>query len=191
MRDDLTRYLNRAVPESATDEVERVRAQFIRDAVRPQAFREKGGIRGMGDRPHLTQLVQEVWIKLERSQVWESRGHFLAAASQAARQVLVDEARRRKCRIPTTTLDPAGQYPDQNGASGRLDPSLPATLHDLLTTLEVSQPVAARIAGYRLFGGLPITIIAEVEGLSLRQVHRHWQFARAWLADRVQSEMRA
>lgn len=185
MRDDLTRYLNRAVPESATEEAERLRARLIRDAVRPQLSREVGGQRGRADRPHLTQLVQEVWIKLEKGQVWESRGHFLAAASRAARQVLVDEARKRKCRIQTTQVDMACLDQNRNGGSAAHDPALPATLHDLLTSLEVVDPAAARVAGFRLFGDLPASVIAEVEGISVRQVHRHWQFARAWIADRI------
>lgn len=182
MRDDLTRYINRSVSPEDAGQAEAVRTGLIRDAVRPQVAREKGGVRGLADRPHLTQLVQEVWIKLERSQAWESRGHFLAAASRAARQVLVDEARKRSRRIRTTPLDPAraGRGLDQ-------DPTLPATVHDLLATLESTDPVPARIAGFRLFGGLPVQVIAELEGISVRQTHRHWQFARAWLADRIHS----
>lgn len=181
MPDDLTRYINREVHLAEAGEAEGVRTQLIRDAVRPQLAREKGGIRGLGSRPHLTQLVQEVWIKLERSRDWASRGHFLAAASHAARQVLVDEARKRGRRIQTTHLDP-----DRAGATPDHDPALPATLHDLLTTLESTDPLPARIAGFRLFGGLSMPVIAEVEGISVRQAYRHWEFASAWLADKVQ-----
>jgi len=183
LHDDLTRYLNRDTPESAVEEAERLRLELIREVVRPLLAREAGGLRGRADRPHLTQLVQEVWIKLERSQRWESRGHFLAAASRATRQVLVDEARKRSRRIRTIPMENGGP------AGTDIDPALPATLHDLLNELEAVEPIAARIAGFRLFGALPVAVVAEVEGISVRQVHRHWQYARAWLADRLQANM--
>lgn len=181
MQDDMTRCVNRDGPIEVAEETERKRLVIIRDAVRPLLTREAGGLRGRADRPNLTQLVQEVWLKLERTQRWESRGHFLAAASRAARQVLVDEARKRSRQVKTVPVDSA------QPAGAVADPAFPDRLHDLLSELDEADPAAARIAGFRLFGGLPIAVIAEVEGISVRQVHRHWQFARAWLADRLQA----
>lgn len=180
MHEDLTRYLNRDVPEAASDHAERIRVGLIREVARPHLSRELGGLRGRADRPDLTQLVQEVWLKLERSQRWASRGHFLAAASRATRQVLVDEARKRSRRVRTVSIE-ADTQPG-------FHPAMPATLDGLLGELEAVEPVAARIAGFRLFGALPIAVIAEVEGISTRQVHRHWQYARAWLADRIRGD---
>jgi|GEM_PF-2996518 len=180
MHEDLTRYLNRDVPAAAADEAERVRVGLIREAARPQLSRELGGLRGRADRPDLTHLVQEVWLKLERSQRWESRGHFLAAASRATRQVLVDEARKRSRRVRTVGFE--------SQSEPRFRPDLPERLDSLLGELEAADPVAARIAGFRLFGGLPIAVIAEVEGISVRQVYRHWQYARAWLGDRIRGD---
>lgn len=180
MREDLTRHINRDVAPDAADLAETLRTEAIRAAVRPVLAREPGGLRGGVDRPHLTVVVQEVWLKLERGGPWKSRAEFLAAASRAARQFLIDEARRRKRRPRVQPL------PDE--LSGGLPPAEAVealALGDLLEELSTVDPAAARVASFKIFGGLATAVIAEVEGVSGRTVERHWHFARAWLADRI------
>lgn len=179
MRDDLTRHLNRDVQREQLVDAELARLVAIRSAIRPIAAREPGGVRGNGCRPHLTLLVQEVWLKLERSGPWRSRAHFLAAASNAARQVLIDEARRRQRRIVEEPLP--SDIPAENGHA-----DLTLRLGVLLEALERVDPTAARVASFKIFGGLPTAAIAEAEGVSSRTVERHWRFAQAWLADRIE-----
>lgn len=177
--DGLTRHLNRQAPPTQAGASEQHRFEAIRMAVRPILSRELGGLRGTAERPHLTQVAQEVWLKLEKSGPWKNRAHFLAVASLAARQVLIDEARRRQRRIETRPLN--GEIADPCDAA---DQAL--RLEDLLGELSQTDPEAARVAGFKVFGGLSTATIAEAEGLSTRTVERHWQFARAWLQRRIQ-----
>jgi len=129
-----------------------------------------------------TALVHEAYLRLgdvDKSRHWNSRGHFFAAAAEAMRRILVDQARRKQA--------------DKHGA-GRLPVDLPEDLavpearsHDLLaldealSRLENHDPDAARLVKLRYFAGLSHQDAAEALGISRGAADRLWALGRAWL----------
>ena len=129
-----------------------------------------------------TALVHEAYLRLVgavNSQRWDSRGHFFAAAAEAMRRILVDNA-RRKGRIK------------RGGARRRIDlesadlvtsavPDDLLDLDDALTRLSAEEPEAAQVVKLRLFAGLSINEAAEMLEMSRSTAYDHWAYARAWL----------
>ena len=138
-----------------------------------------------------TALVHEAYIRLvdiEKAQHWESRGHFFAAAAEAMRRILVENARRKKSRegggrMRRVDLDDAEVTFDQ-APDDLLD------LDDALTKLAGEDSVAAELAKLRLFAGLTVDEAAESLGMSRRTGFRHWTYARAFLQLRMQTDGR-
>lgn len=179
----LTDHFNRVTPETVQDE--RMRLNAIRSQVARVMAREAGGLAGRADRPNLTCVVQDVWLKLERGGPWASRSHFLGAAANAARQVLIDEARRRS-RRPAGEVRDVAEMPDpvlDTRAAGLIE-----TLGELLDRLRAEEPRAARALAWRVFGGLSPAVIAETEGVSKRTIERDIVYARAWIAARLDEQ---
>lgn len=132
-------------------------------------------------RTNLTLLVHEAWIKLQRTQRWKNRAHFFGSASNAMRQVLVDEARKRntqKHRVNHARIDPdflSKKTPDLFAEVLAID--------EAITRLAAEDERAARVAEMKLFGDITMETIAACLDVTLRTVQRDWRFARAWLAD--------
>ncbi len=129
-----------------------------------------------------TALVHEAYLRLVSpagGQLWDSRGHFFAAAAEAMRRILIESARRKGRqkrggalrRIP---LDPA-QLSYAPPAEELLD------LNDALENLAAEDPQAAQFVKLRYFAGLSIEEAAEMVGLSRSAACDHWAYARAWL----------
>lgn len=193
----LTDHFNRAAHDPI--DAEGVRLAAIRERTAAVLVGEHGGLTGLADawvdRPQLTCLVQDVWLKLEAGGPWQSRAHFLGAVARAARQVLIDQARKRQRRHSHAPMNGAGDADDR--ASGHIE--LTSAQADCLLDFErlldelaaEGSPGcerAARVAGLRLFGGLSCAVIAQAEGLSTRTVERDWLYARAWLAEALERE---
>jgi RNA polymerase sigma factor (TIGR02999 family) len=130
-------------------------------------------------------LVHEALLRLLRGETLvdpADRGHLLATASRAMRQVLVDHARRRRARpegrMARVPLDEALAYFEGQ----RLDV---VALHEALDRLASEHPRPARVVDLRFFGGLSIAEVAELLGVSDTTVENDWRFARAWLRDRL------
>lgn len=136
-----------------------------------------------------TALVHEAWLKLfgPRDVPWRNRGHFLAAAAEAMRRILIDHARAklaqkrgggqaRRAALELQTLpDPTSL--EQNAGFLLLD--------DALSRLEKVDPQAASVVRLRYFTGLSIDETAQALGVSAPTVQRDWQFARSWLRDAI------
>jgi len=130
-------------------------------------------------------LINEAYLRLvERPRIhWENRGHFLGIAARLMRQILVDEARKRKSdkrggnaiKIP---LDEAGNVVEQQATNV-------IALDDALTRLEAIDKRQSEIVELRFFGGLSIEETAEVLKVSPGTVMRDWTFARAWLRNEM------
>ena len=132
-----------------------------------------------------TALVHEAYVRLVGESTadaiqWDSRGHFFAAAAEAMRRILVDNARHR------ATLKRGGQLAkyeirddDAILTSGDADELL--DLDDALKKLEAEEPELAKLVELRYFAGLSVGETAETLGISSRTVKRNWAFARAWL----------
>jgi RNA polymerase sigma factor (TIGR02999 family) len=129
-----------------------------------------------------TALVHEAYLRLvdvEKAQHWNSRGHFFAAAAEAMRRILVENARRKQSQKH------GGQRRrvdlDQAEAVAAALPEDLLALDEALERLKQHDPVAAKLVQLRYFAGLSIEHAAELEELSTATAYRHWTFARAWL----------
>jgi RNA polymerase sigma factor (TIGR02999 family) len=136
-----------------------------------------------------TALVHEAYLRLvdtEKVQRWKSRGHFFAAAAQAMRRILVEEARRKqadkrggKCRrVPLEDAD-AG-YTQRDGELLALD--------EALTRLAAEDARAAQLIQLHHFAGLSIEDAAEVVGIARSTAYEHWAYARARLRCLLQGD---
>jgi RNA polymerase sigma factor (TIGR02999 family) len=129
-----------------------------------------------------TALVHEAYLRLvdtDKAQQWNSRGHFFAAAAEAMRRILVDNARRKQCK--KRGGDRARLDLDQLAAatSERLDDVL--DIDAALAGLANADPQAAELVKLRYFAGLTIPQAAAALGVSPRSADTLWAYARAWM----------
>jgi RNA polymerase sigma factor (TIGR02999 family) len=131
--------------------------------------------------PGPVSLGRESW---ESEPHWDSRRHFFAAAAEAMRRILVENARRKKSvehggAMARQELDPlALTAPEQNPALLALD--------EALTKLAVADAQAAELVKLRYFAGLTVKQAAESLGVSPRTADFIWSYARAWLRTELQ-----
>lgn len=135
-----------------------------------------------GETLDTTAVVHEAYMRLvDRPLIsWNGRRHFYCTAARSMRDVLVDEARRKRSlkrggALQTVTLDEAV-------ARTGLDPVLLVALDRTLEKLETEHPDEHQIVMLRYFAGLGVAEIADVLNLSPRTVHRKWRFSKAWLS---------
>jgi RNA polymerase sigma factor (TIGR02999 family) len=136
-----------------------------------------------------TALVHEAYLRLVDGQTihkWDSRGHFFAAAAEAMRRILIDQARRKHSRKrggskSRVELDAGAVLapPDDHAAEDLL------ALDEALQQLESEEPLKARLVKLRYFAGLSIAEAAETLGISPATAKRHWVYARSWLYGKV------
>ena len=133
-----------------------------------------------------TALVHESYLRLvgsaEREQAWENRGHFFAAAAEAMRRILIEQARskhrqKRGGGALRVSLEAAATLTlgDESADDDLL------ALDAALTQLEAEAPEKAQVVKLRYFAGLTLEQTAASLGISLATVKRHWVYARAWL----------
>jgi RNA polymerase sigma factor (TIGR02999 family) len=128
-----------------------------------------------------TALVHEAYLRLvdaEKARQWDSRGHFFAAAAEAMRRILIEQARRKK-------------RAKHGGGRNRVDldeaPALTRPGDDLLaldealSKLASVQPAKAELVKLRFFAGMTIPEAAAVLGVSHATAERYWTYARVWL----------
>jgi RNA polymerase sigma factor (TIGR02999 family) len=133
-----------------------------------------------------TALVHEAYMRLvgnDPGRRWNSPGHFLAAAAEAMRRILVDRARNRRRlkrggRLGRVDLDAVSI--SLGGSSDEL-----IDLDEALTELGREDPLCAHLVELRFFAGLTQSEAAEHLGLPRRTADRHWAYARAWLFERL------
>jgi RNA polymerase sigma factor (TIGR02999 family) len=128
-----------------------------------------------------TALVHEAYVRLigNESLSWNSREHLFAAAAEAMRRILVENARRKKSQIR------GGLYQRQTLDDAQMAVECPREdlieLDEALKRLAEHNPVVADIVTLRYFGGLTLEKIAEIKGITGRTARRYWQYARLWL----------
>lgn len=136
-----------------------------------------------------TALVHDAFLRLvdvEHQQQWNSRGHFFAAAAEAMRRILVDNARRKR------SLKRGGDMArhdidDADIAISELKHDILA-VNETLDRLAVADSQAATLVKLRYFTGLSVPQAAESMGLSTRSAERLWTWARAWLFRELHDE---
>ena len=129
-----------------------------------------------------TALVHEAYLRLvgtDQGPHWNSRGHFFAAAAEAMRRILIEQARRKKAEKR------GGQWKrvalDHAQAVAAASPDELLALDEALDQLQQHDPVAGQLVQLRYFAGLSVEQAAETLGVSVATAYRHWTFARAWL----------
>ncbi|MCE9528744.1 MAG: sigma-70 family RNA polymerase sigma factor [Planctomycetales bacterium] len=135
-----------------------------------------------------TALVHEAYLRLVGTgdgQRWDSRGHFFAAAAEAMRRILVDNARRRK-RLKHGGDLARVELEDIPIEAPQIREDLLA-LDAALTKLKQVDGTAAELVQLRYFAGLTVAQAAEILDVSERSAERTWTFARAWLRREIES----
>jgi RNA polymerase sigma factor (TIGR02999 family) len=133
-----------------------------------------------------TALVHEAYLRLIGSnpdQHWNGRGHFFAAAAEAMRRILVENARRKsrlrhggdRKRLPMDRAQLADQATDDRILA----------VHEALGDLAKEDATAAEVVKLRYFVGLSIEQTADALGISVSTANRTWRFARAWLKEQL------
>jgi RNA polymerase sigma factor (TIGR02999 family) len=129
-----------------------------------------------------TALVHEAYVRLvgEATQVdFANRRHFFAAAAQAMRRILVENARRKRAAKRGGHLKREVLDPDQVPAAAVSEDIL--ALEEALAKLAAAEPQVAELVQLRYFAGLSIPQVADVLSVSPRTADTWWAYARAWL----------
>lgn len=128
-----------------------------------------------------TALVHEAWLRLggDKQPAWQNRAHFFAAAAEAMRRILVDNARRKKAarhgggieRVTLEGLEVAAAMDDEQLLA----------VHEALNRLAEHDAVKAQLVKLKFFAGLTTEEAAEALNISEPTAKRYWAYARAWL----------
>jgi RNA polymerase sigma factor (TIGR02999 family) len=129
-----------------------------------------------------TALVHEAYLRLvggQREHSWDSRGHFFAAAAEAMRRILVEQARRKArhkhgadlVRVELDNVEITVALPGEDILA----------LDEALTQFAEKHPQKAELIKLRYFAGLTVDEAANALGISPATADRHWTYARAWL----------
>ena len=131
-----------------------------------------------------TALVHEAYIRLVgEDKNWKGRTHFFAAAAEAMRRILIENARRKgrlkrgggRHRVDFENADLAIDGPSTDLIA----------LDEALTKLAEEDRVVAELVKIRYFAGLTLEQAAEIIGVSRRTADRYWAYARAWLYQEI------
>ncbi len=129
-----------------------------------------------------TALVHDAYIRLvdnEKAQHWNSRGHFFAAAAEAMRRILVEQARRKG------SLKAGGQHRRAEFSIADLEIGPPQldllALNDALDKLATRDPRTFELVKLRFFAGLTIQQAAAVLGVSVATAENDWAYGKCWL----------
>jgi RNA polymerase sigma factor (TIGR02999 family) len=136
-----------------------------------------------------TALVHEAYLRLvgDEPRNWDSQGHFFAAAAEAMRRILVENARRKNRdkhggqlkRLDVTELDVAVSTDDETLL----------LVDEALEKLSEIDEVGAKLIKLRFFGGIPNIEAAKILGIPERTAKRTWSYARAWLYEEIRRRL--
>ena len=131
-----------------------------------------------------TALVHEAYLRLvpdakPQAAQWEGRGHFFAAAAEAMRRILVENARRKKTAKRGGEAIRDDIEPDQVAQPEKNEELL--ALDEALDALAAKDPIKAELVKLRYFAGLSADEAAACLNISPSTGDRYWAYARAWL----------
>jgi RNA polymerase sigma factor (TIGR02999 family) len=139
-----------------------------------------------------TALVHEAWLRLVPQNAqsgmphWDGRGHFFAAAAEAMRRILIENARRKSAvrhggdqqRVNVDEIQIASELKDDEMLA----------VNEALELFAARDPQKAELVKLRYFVGLTLEEAAEVLGISATMAKRHWAYARVWLLREIRRE---
>jgi RNA polymerase sigma factor (TIGR02999 family) len=129
-----------------------------------------------------TALVHEAYLRLvgpQHTHNWSGRRHFFAAASEAMRRILIDNA-RRKLRVKHGGDLGRVDIEEANPTTG-VAPDEVILIDEALERLEEEDPTASEVVKLCYFGGLDVEQSAKLLEISRATAYRHWNYAKAWL----------
>ena len=128
-----------------------------------------------------TSLVHEAWLRLGGSeeQKWENRAHFFAAAAEAMRRILIENARRKLARRHGGGLARLDADDIEIAAAVQDDELL--EVNEALEKFVMHDKQKAELVKLRYFVGMTIEEAAEISGISTATAKRWWSYSRAWL----------
>ncbi|MHC4680371.1 MAG: sigma-70 family RNA polymerase sigma factor [Planctomycetota bacterium] len=139
----------------------------------------------LGQTLQATALVHEAYIRLVGSedQNWSGRTHFFAAAAEAMRRILIDNARRKQRLKRGGDQQRVALEDAQVAIEGPSEDVL--ALDEALTKLAIEDPIKADLVKLRYFAGLTVEQAAQMLGISKATADRYWSYARAWLFEEI------
>jgi len=182
---DVTRIVNAAAqrePDGANELLPLVYEELRRLAAAKMASENPG------QTLQATALVHEAWLRLagDANRKWNDRTHFFAAAAEAMRRILVDNARRKgaqrhgggqqRLELPDLA-EPPGPNADQL-----------LMVNDALDKFAELDAQTAELVKLRYFVGMTIEETAEALGISKATAKRDWDYARAWLYEEIRTQ---
>ena len=134
-----------------------------------------------------TALVHEVWLKLggEQNRQWRNRNHFFAAAAEAMRRILTDNARRKLRQRHGGGKQRVNLEDCATAVDSEADHIL--AVSEALEKFARLDPQRAELVKLRYFVGLTFTEAADVLGISEPTAKRYWSFAKAWLYEEIRT----
>ena len=176
----ITQILQRAEQgdPSAADEL----LPLVYDELRKLAA-QKMSREAPGQTLQATALVHEAWLRLGGDQQpdWQNRAHFFAAAAEAMRRILIDNARRKQAACHGGQAERVALDLDSLELAAGMDDGQLLALHDALDRLAAHDDVKADLVKLRFFAGLTMEEAAQALGFSVPTAKRYWAYARAWL----------
>ena len=132
-----------------------------------------------------TALVHEAWLRLtsDQERQWNDRTHFFAAAAEAMRRILVDNARRKRAVRHGGSLERI-EMPEI--ASAQSEDQMLA-VNEALEKFSQKEKQKADLVKLRYFVGMTLEEAAEALGISIKTATRHWAYARAWLGTEMKN----
>ncbi|HKS37633.1 MAG TPA: ECF-type sigma factor [Verrucomicrobiae bacterium] len=137
-----------------------------------------------------TALVHEAYLRLvgNEDKKWAGRAHFFAAAAEAMRRILIDNARRKRAqrhggghqRVDVQDVEIATEADDEQLLA----------INEALDRLAARDKVKAELVKLRYFVGMTIEETARILGISEPTAKRYWTYARAWLYEEINSGVR-
>jgi RNA polymerase sigma factor (TIGR02999 family) len=131
-----------------------------------------------------TALVHEAYVRLadvDQAQLWTGRGHFFAAAAEAMRRILVENARRKQRHCHAEGLQRQPLDENKPAITSPVDAINLLALNETLDRLEAASPCRARLVKLRYFAGFTLSEAAELLGVSRSTAEADWTYAKAWL----------
>jgi RNA polymerase sigma factor (TIGR02999 family) len=135
-----------------------------------------------------TALVHEAWLRLtgDKRRRWNDRTHFFAAAAEAMRLILVDNARRKRAARHGGGQQRTAMPEIASPGAANEDQIL--AVHEALEKFAAQDKQKAELVKLRYFVGMTHEEAAEALGISVPTAKRHWAYARAWLAQEIRSQ---